>query len=79
MAEHLRTPKETAAYLDAWLTEAPADAAGIAKALGDTASRPLPYTASLRGSLPVPLSIGEQIRVKSERLAHCIPCDTVPP
>lgn len=37
VAEHLRTPEEMAAYLDAWLDEAPDDAAGIAKALGDTA------------------------------------------
>ncbi len=36
-AEHLRTPEEMAAYLDAWLDEAPDDAAGIAKALGDIA------------------------------------------
>jgi probable addiction module antidote protein len=37
VAEHLRTPEEMAAYLDAWLEEAPEDAAGIAKALGDIA------------------------------------------
>ena len=37
VAEHLRTPAEMAAYLDAWLEEAPDDAAGIAKALGDIA------------------------------------------
>lgn len=37
VAEHLRTPEEMAAYLDAWLDEAPDDAAGIAKALGDIA------------------------------------------
>ncbi|MBK8336028.1 MAG: putative addiction module antidote protein [Sterolibacteriaceae bacterium] len=37
VAEHLRTPEEMAAYLDAWLDEAPEDAAGIAKALGDIA------------------------------------------
>ena len=36
-AEHLRTPEEMAAYLDAWLEEAPDDAAGIAKALGSIA------------------------------------------
>lgn len=34
VAEHLRTPEEMAAYLDAWLEEAPEDAAGIARALG---------------------------------------------
>jgi probable addiction module antidote protein len=33
----LRTPEEMAAYLDAWLTEAPDDASGIARALGDIA------------------------------------------
>jgi len=37
VAEHLRTPKEMAAYLDAWLEEAPDDTTGIAKALGDVA------------------------------------------
>ncbi|MBX3659633.1 MAG: putative addiction module antidote protein [Ramlibacter sp.] len=37
VAEHLRTPKEMAAYLDAWLEEAPDDASSIAQALGDIA------------------------------------------
>jgi probable addiction module antidote protein len=37
VAEHLRTSEEMAAYLDAWLEEAPDDAAGIAKALGNIA------------------------------------------
>jgi probable addiction module antidote protein len=37
VAEHLRTPEEMAAYLDAWLQEAPDDAAGIARALGEIA------------------------------------------
>lgn len=37
VAEHLRTPEEMAAYLDAWLEEAPEDAAGIARALGNIA------------------------------------------
>jgi len=37
VAEKLRRPEEMAAYLDAWLTEAPDDAAGIARALGDIA------------------------------------------
>jgi probable addiction module antidote protein len=37
VAKQLRTPKEMAAYLDAWLTEAPDDSAGIARALGDIA------------------------------------------
>lgn len=34
VAEQLRTPEERAAYLDAWLAEAPDDSAGIARALG---------------------------------------------
>ena len=37
VAEQLRTPEEMAAYLDAWLAEAPDAAAGIARALGDIA------------------------------------------
>ena len=37
VAEHLRTQEEMAAYLDAWLEEAPDDVAGIARALGDVA------------------------------------------
>jgi probable addiction module antidote protein len=37
IAEHLRTPKEMAAYLQACLEEADGDAAFIAKALGDIA------------------------------------------
>jgi probable addiction module antidote protein len=37
VVEHLRTPEEMAAYLDAWLDEAPDDVAGIARALGDIA------------------------------------------
>jgi probable addiction module antidote protein len=37
VAGHLRTPQETAAYLDAWLDEAPDDVSGIAPALGDIA------------------------------------------
>ena len=37
VAEQLRTPQEMAAYLDAWLEDAPDDAAGIARALGDIA------------------------------------------
>ena len=37
VAEHLRMPEEMAAYFDAWLEEAPDDAAGIARALGDIA------------------------------------------
>jgi probable addiction module antidote protein len=37
VAEHLRTSKELAAYLDAWLEEAPDDVSGIARAVGDIA------------------------------------------
>ena len=37
VADQLSTPAEMAAYLDAWLAEAPDDVAGIARALGDIA------------------------------------------
>lgn len=37
IAEHLRTPEEMAAYLEACFEEAQGDAAFIAKALGDIA------------------------------------------
>jgi probable addiction module antidote protein len=37
VSEYLSTPEDIASYLDAWLTEAPDDAAGIARALGDIA------------------------------------------
>jgi probable addiction module antidote protein len=37
VAEHLRTPEEMAAYLDAWLEEAPDEVGGLARALGDIA------------------------------------------
>ncbi|HWM28165.1 MAG TPA: addiction module antidote protein [Woeseiaceae bacterium] len=37
VSDYLRTPEDVAAYLDAWLDEAPDDAAGIARALGDIA------------------------------------------
>ena len=37
VAEHLRTPKEMAAYLESCLEDAGGDAAFIAKALGDIA------------------------------------------
>ncbi len=33
VAAQLRTPEEMAAYLDAWLEEAPDDVAGIARAI----------------------------------------------
>ncbi|MCM5571055.1 putative addiction module antidote protein [Burkholderiaceae bacterium FT117] len=37
VAAQLRSPAEMAAYLDAWLEDAPDDVAGIARALGDVA------------------------------------------
>lgn len=37
VAEQLRTPEEMAAYLDAWFEEAPDDASGIERSLGDIA------------------------------------------
>ncbi len=37
VAEHLRTPEEMAAYLEACLEEADGDAAFVARALGDIA------------------------------------------
>lgn len=37
VAVQLRTPEEMAAYLDAWLAEAPEDVAGVARAIGDIA------------------------------------------
>lgn len=37
VADYLGTPEDRAAYLDAWLDEAPDDASGIARALGDIA------------------------------------------
>lgn len=37
VTDQLHTPAEMAAYLDAWLVEAPDDAGGIARALGDIA------------------------------------------
>ncbi len=37
VAEHLRTPEEMAAYLEACLQEADGDAAFVARALGDIA------------------------------------------
>ncbi len=37
LSEHLHMPEERAAYLDAWLEEAPEGAAGMACALGDIA------------------------------------------
>jgi probable addiction module antidote protein len=37
VANYLRTAADRAAYLDAWLEDAPEDVAGIARALGDIA------------------------------------------
>ena len=53
VAEQLRTPEEMAAYLDAWLEEAPDDAAGIARALGDIARAKVNDTSS-QGRGPEP-------------------------
>ncbi len=36
-AEYLRSPEDMAAYLEAWLAEAPEDVAGIAQGLGHIA------------------------------------------
>jgi len=50
VAEHLRTPEEMAAYLDAWLEEAPDDVGGIARALGAIArARGMSQVASAAG------------------------------
>ena len=35
VTQYLETPEDMAAYLDAWPEEAPDDASGIARALGD--------------------------------------------
>ena len=37
VSAHLRTPEEMAAYLDAWLEEAPDDAAGVSRGFGGIA------------------------------------------
>jgi len=37
VSEQLRSREEMAAYLDAWFADAPDDASGIARALGDIA------------------------------------------
>jgi probable addiction module antidote protein len=37
VADHLRSPEEIVAYLDAWLDEFPDDVSGIARAVGDIA------------------------------------------
>lgn len=37
VAAQLRTPEDMAAYLDAWLADAPDNVAGLARALGDLA------------------------------------------
>lgn len=65
VAEHLRTPEEMAAYLDAWLEEAPEDAAGIARALGDIARA--------KGMAQVAKAAGRVVRVCIERL---VPAET---
>jgi probable addiction module antidote protein len=56
VAEHLRTPDEVAAYLDAWFDEAPDDPAGIAMALGNIArARGLAQVAKDSGLSPARL------------------------
>ena len=37
VVDHLRSPEEMAAYLDAWFEEFPDDVSGIARAVGDIA------------------------------------------
>jgi probable addiction module antidote protein len=37
VSNHLRSPEEMAAYLDAWFDEFPDDVSGIARAVGDIA------------------------------------------
>lgn len=37
VTDHLRSPEEMAAYLDAWFDEFPDDVSGIARAVGDIA------------------------------------------
>lgn len=50
VSEHLRTPEEMAAYLDAVLLEAGDDAAFVAKALGDLArAKGMSYIAQKAG------------------------------
>jgi DNA-binding phage protein len=52
VAEQLRTPEEMAAYLDAWLAEAPDDAAGIARAQDDIArAKGISQVLAMRGSV----------------------------
>lgn len=65
VAEHLRTPEEMAAYLEACLEEADGDAAFIAKALGDiprakgirwqpAVPHPRPFSRGRRERIPYP-------------------------
>jgi DNA-binding phage protein len=63
VAEHLRTPEEMAAYLDAWLDEAPEDAAGIARALGDIARAKGMAQVTLRWSAAVTIKCALRGRV----------------
>ena len=81
VADHLRTPKEMAAYLEACLEEADGDAAFIAKALGDIARAKgmaqvardagLPWSTSLVVLEPAPKLI-ELVR-RSIELASAAP------
>lgn len=46
VTDYLKSPEDIAGYLDAWLTEAPQDTAGIARALGEVArARGMTYVA----------------------------------
>ena len=68
IAKQLRTPEEMAAYLDAWLSEAPDDVSGIARALGDIArakgmTEVARETGLSRESLYKALSDEERLRV----------------
>ena len=57
VAEHLRTPEEMAAYLEACMEETDGDAAFIAKALGDIArAKGMSQVASDAGPSPAKVS-----------------------
>ena len=76
VAEHLRTPEDMAAYLEACLEEADGDAAFIAKALGDIAApwawlrlRGMPVSLSKACTRHFPVS-GVPISTPSSRLSE---------
>jgi DNA-binding phage protein len=63
VAEHLRTPEEMAAYLEACLEEADGDAAFVAKALGDIArAKGMTQVARANPSVPI-FETGEGPRI----------------